>query len=87
MLRAVATGDWIADRGWVRPDLGGACFASLPGTITKLLTGEAIGPTLPAALTAGLDDRYDRVMLVYFDAFGCSSPRVSPITRCSRAPA
>ena len=47
MLRAVATGDWIADRGWVRPDLGGACFASLPGTITKLLTGEAIGPTAP----------------------------------------
>ncbi|MGH2851455.1 MAG: alkaline phosphatase family protein [Solirubrobacteraceae bacterium] len=71
MLRSVATGDWIADRGWVRPELGGACFASLPGAITELLTGDAIGPTLPTALTDGLEDRYDRVVLVYFDAFGC----------------
>jgi hypothetical protein len=66
----VSAGDWIADRGWVAPELGGgASFASLPGTVTELLTGTAIGPSLPAALTGGLEGRYDRVVLVYFDAF------------------
>jgi hypothetical protein len=65
----VATADWIADRGWVRPDHGGACFAGIPGTITQLLTGAAIAPPLPAATLAGLEQRYERVVLVYFDAF------------------
>jgi hypothetical protein len=62
--------DWIERRGWVRPDLGGACFASLPGTIAQLLGATAPSAVLPAALLGGLADRYERVVLVYFDAFG-----------------
>jgi hypothetical protein len=62
-------GEWIAERGWVAPEHGGACFASLPGTVTELLCGSALGPVLPASLRGGLDERYERVVLVYFDAF------------------
>lgn len=66
----MSVGDWIEQRGWVRPDLGGACFASLPGTIAQLLGAQAHSPVLPAAVRGGLADRYERVVLVYFDAFG-----------------
>jgi hypothetical protein len=66
----VASVDWIAERGWVRPDHGGVCFAALPGTITQLLTGSSIRPALPAHVSAPLGRRYERVVLVYFDAFG-----------------
>jgi hypothetical protein len=62
-------GEWIAERGWVAPEHGGACFASLPGTVTELLCGTALGPVLPRSVSATLDERYDRVVLVYFDAF------------------
>src|SRR5579862_2830008 len=67
--------DWIAERGWVRPELGGACFASIPGTVTEMLTGSATGATLPPAVLDGLDARYERVVLVYFDAFGLELAR------------
>jgi len=70
MLRGMAAGHWIEQRGWVRPDLGGACFASLPGTIAKLLGADVRSPALPASLLADFAERYDRVVLVYFDAFG-----------------
>jgi hypothetical protein len=70
MLRTVASPDWIAARGWVAPDHGGACFAGIPGTIAQLLAGESPRAPLPASLTAGLDARYERVVLVYFDALG-----------------
>ena len=71
----MASADWIAERGWVRPDHGGACFDAIPGTITGLLTGDAIAPSLPAGLLAGLEQHYERVVLVYFDAlsFGVAS--------------
>jgi predicted AlkP superfamily pyrophosphatase or phosphodiesterase len=64
------TADWIAQRGWVAPEHGGACFASLPGTIARLLTGIELGDSLPSSILAGLEPRYERVVLVYFDAFG-----------------
>jgi hypothetical protein len=70
MLPTVASPDWIAARGWVAPDRQGACFAAIPGTIAQLLTGESLRPPLPTKLTAGLRARYDRVVLVYFDALG-----------------
>jgi hypothetical protein len=66
----MAPGEWIEQRGWVRPDLGGVCFASLPGTITELLGARARSPVLPPSLLSGLAERYDRVAFVYFDAFG-----------------
>jgi len=70
MLRTVASPDWIARRGWVAPDHGGACFAHVPGTIAQLLTGESLRAPLPPSLTASLGTRYERVVLVYFDALG-----------------
>ena len=36
----------------------------------RLLTGTTAFPPLPPELLAGLDDRYERVVLIYFDAFG-----------------
>jgi Type I phosphodiesterase / nucleotide pyrophosphatase len=42
-------------------------FAALPGTIERLLTGSTAGSTMPLD---GFDDRYDRILLVYLDAFG-----------------
>ena len=64
----MAGADWIAERGWVRPDHGGACFAALPGTITQLLTGEAIARPLPSAVLEGFDSSYPRIVFVYVDA-------------------
>jgi hypothetical protein len=61
---------WIEQRGWVLPDYGGACFASLPATIERLLTGASSRPALSAELLGGLAGRPDRVVLVYLDAFG-----------------
>jgi len=66
----VSGADWITRRGWVAPEVGGACFAGLPGTITTLLTGDAIAPPLPPALLGALGARAERVVLVYLDAFG-----------------
>jgi Type I phosphodiesterase / nucleotide pyrophosphatase len=43
------------------PAYGGRCFDALPGTIGGLFSGR------PGGLVEG---RYDRVVLVYFDAFG-----------------
>ena len=49
----------------VLPDYGGRCFASLPALIERLLAqGDA------ASETALFRSRYDRVVLVYLDAFG-----------------
>ena len=70
MLPTVAAPDWIAARGWIAPDHGGASFAGIPGTIAQLLTGESLRAPLPPSLTAGLRARYERVVLVYFDALG-----------------
>jgi hypothetical protein len=42
-------------------------FAALPGTIEQLLTGSTSGSTMPLE---GFDERYERVLLVYLDAFG-----------------
>ena len=49
----------------VLPDYGGRCFASLPGLIEKLL-----GDGDPASDTPLFRSGYDRVILVYLDAFG-----------------
>jgi len=47
------------------PDYGGRCFDALPAAIARLLGGD--GDAL--RLGGVLDDRYDRVVLVYLDAF------------------
>ena len=54
---------------WRLPDPGGRCFDALPGTVETLLTGSSPLPALPQA-EHGLPARADRVVLVYFDAFG-----------------
>ena len=49
------------------PERGRRCFDQLPATIERLLTGTTSGPALDRPLLRG---RYDRVALVYLDAFG-----------------
>lgn len=54
-------------RWWRRPELGTRCFDQLPGTVERLLTGATDGPALDEQL---LTERFERVVFVYFDAFG-----------------
>ncbi len=54
-------------REWCRPEQGRRCFDQLPATLERLLTGETDGPALDEPL---LRERFERVVFVYFDAFG-----------------
>jgi predicted AlkP superfamily pyrophosphatase or phosphodiesterase len=45
------------------------CFSRIPQTVVHLLTGEG-DPGLPARVLDGLPARYDKVILLYVDAFG-----------------
>lgn len=54
----------------VLPAYGERSFDLLPGTIERLLTGSTARAALDPALLGGLADRADRVLFVYFDAFG-----------------
>lgn len=49
------------------PEQGRRCFDQLPATIERLLTGAATAPALDEPLLRG---RFERVVLVYLDAFG-----------------
>jgi hypothetical protein len=52
---------------WRLPAYGSACFDMLPATVLQALTGTSRDPTLELGRLAG---RYERVVIVYFDAFG-----------------
>ena len=54
-------------RDWCRPDQGTRCFDQLPATVERLLTGASNRPALDEPL---LRERFERVVFVYFDAFG-----------------
>ena len=54
-------------RTWCRPEQGRRCFDQLPSTVERLLTGGADGPALEEPL---LQERFERIVFVYFDAFG-----------------
>ena len=54
-------------RDWCRPEQGRRCFDQLPATVERLLTGTTDGRALDEPL---LGERYERVVFVYFDAFG-----------------
>ena len=56
-------------RAWCRPEQGRRCFDQLPATVERLLTGATNGSALGEPL---LRERFERVALVYFDAFGWS---------------
>ena len=43
------------------------CFDQLPATVERALTGATDGPALDERL---LGERFERVVFVYFDAFG-----------------
>jgi hypothetical protein len=51
------------------PEQGKRCFDQLPATVERLLTGRTDGPARPEPL---LQERFERVALVYLDAFGWS---------------
>ena len=52
---------------WRPPEPGRRCFDQLPATLERLLTGASDGPALDEPL---LRERFERVVLVYSDAFG-----------------
>ena len=52
---------------WCRPEQGRRCFDQLPATVERLLTGTTGGTALDETL---LRERVERVVFVYFDAFG-----------------
>ena len=54
-------------RTWCRPEQGRRCFDQLPSTVERLLTGGADGPALEEPL---LQERFERIVFVYIDAFG-----------------
>ncbi len=54
---------------WCRPEQGRRCFDQLPATVERLLTGAADGPALTEPL---LLERFERVLFIYLDAFGCA---------------
>ena len=56
----------------VRPAYGGRCFADIPATVERLLTGSQEGG-LDAEVLGQLDRRWDRVVLVVVDGFGWSA--------------
>ncbi len=49
------------------PERGRRCFDQLPATVERLLAGATTGPALDEPLLRG---RFDRVALLYLDAFG-----------------
>ena len=54
-------------RDWCRPEQGKRCFDQLPSTLERLLTGASNGPALDES---PFRERFERVVFVYFDAFG-----------------
>ncbi len=54
-------------RDWCRPEQGRRCFDQLPATVERLLTGATDRPAVDEPL---LRERFERVVFVYFDAFG-----------------
>jgi hypothetical protein len=60
--------DRVSD--WVVPDYGGRCFDVLPGTIERLLTGATASPSLHETSFPPLASTWERVVVVYLDAFG-----------------
>jgi len=57
----------VAD--WRRPERGRRCFDQLPATVERLLTGTTDGAAVAEPL---LRERFERVVFVYLDAFGCA---------------
>jgi len=55
------------NEAWRLPAYGSACFDMLPATVTHVLTGTGRERSLDLGRLAG---RYERVLLIYFDAFG-----------------
>lgn len=56
--------------GFIRPAYDSYCFANLPGFISHVLTGEEPTRTLPKAVFNAVGYDIDRVVMVFFDAFG-----------------
>lgn len=58
------------DDGLVKPIYADYAFVNIPATVHRLLTGETIGPLLPADCFGGQYPAPKRVVLVFVDSFG-----------------
>ncbi len=54
----------------MQPRYESYCFARIPGTIERLLTGTSAQPALPEAAFTSLAPQYDQVIVFLVDAFG-----------------
>jgi predicted AlkP superfamily pyrophosphatase or phosphodiesterase len=66
-IDAVNAARWSSH--FTKPLYDSYCFSRLPSTIHYLLTGED-GPMLPLDVLGDLPQAYDKVILMYVDAFG-----------------
>ena len=54
---------------FIKPWYGGRCFADVPSTLHRLLTGDGQATLAPDMLD-GLADRYDTIIFLFVDSFG-----------------
>lgn len=54
---------------FIKPQYGGRCFSDFPQTVKSLLTG-AVAPGFTSELIDGFALRYERIVVLYLDAFG-----------------
>lgn len=54
---------------FIKPQYGGRCFADLPSTLHRLLTGDGQAALAPDILDR-LADRYDTIIFLFVDSFG-----------------
>ncbi|WP_226005919.1 alkaline phosphatase family protein [Natrinema salinisoli] len=65
----------LSEDGYLVPDYGGYCFAGVPETAVSVLdvdgpSPSAAGRPLPDDVLEGVEDEYDRVIVVLIDGFG-----------------
>ena len=61
----------LIEDGYLFPDYGGYCFAGVPDTVGSVLGADRVADRpLPADVLAGVEDSYDRVLVVVVDGFG-----------------
>uniref|UniRef100_UPI00249358A1 hypothetical protein n=1 Tax=Azonexus hydrophilus TaxID=418702 RepID=UPI00249358A1 len=66
-IQAVNAAGWRD--AFIRPLYDSYCFANLPATVYRALTGEG-APGLPDDVFGDLPRRYDAVVLFFVDGFG-----------------
>jgi hypothetical protein len=65
-----AVGRCLFTGRWVAPLYGSYCYANIPATVERVLTGKAAGTPLPDDVLGPLGPKHDKVVVLFVDAFG-----------------